>query len=169
MILKQYGTPYQSVETNFNARALTEIAFRRDRVFSIPTEEFESTYEKIDEKALTAEAEGDVQDEAEEALLVALEASLKEVLSGLGEGEVLVVESRDDEGHPKTQDKKTNVVVDGENRLYFQWWVEPPSGLGSTERRGESGPVPRCRVDPGPPAVSGSHPSPIQAWPGGSP
>ena len=37
MILKQYGTTYQSVETNFNPRALTEIAFRRDRAFSIAT------------------------------------------------------------------------------------------------------------------------------------
>jgi hypothetical protein len=136
MILKQYGTSYQSVETNFNARALTEIAFRRDRAFSIPTEEFGAVYEKIDEKALTAEAEGDVQDEAEEALLVALEASLKEVLDGLGEGDVLVVESRDDEGHPKTQDKKTNVVVDGENRLHFQWWVEPPLRVGIYRKKG---------------------------------
>jgi hypothetical protein len=136
MILKQYGTTYQSVETNFNARALTEIAFRRDRAFSIPTEEFQSSYEKVDEKALTAEAEGDVQDEAEEALLVVLEERLKEVLSGLRDGEVVVVESRDDEGHPKTNDRKTNVVVDGENRLYFQWWVEPPLRVGVYRKKG---------------------------------
>lgn len=136
MILKQYGTSYHSVETNFNARALTEIAFRRDRAFSIPTEEFSSTYEKVDEKALTAAAEGNVQDEAEEALLVELEAKLQDALSGLGEGEALVVEVRDDEGHPKTQDKKTNVVVEGENRLYFQWWVEPPLRMGVYRKKG---------------------------------
>lgn len=130
MILKQYGTSYQSVESNFNSRALTEIAFRRDRAFSIPTEDFEASYERIDEKALSAETEGDVQDEAEEGLLKALQERLEEALRELGEGEVLVVQSREGEDYPKTRDKKKNVIVDGENRLYFYWWVDPPLRLG---------------------------------------
>jgi len=136
MILKQYGTSYQSVEPNFNPRALTEIAFRRDRAFSIPVDEFESSYEKVDEKALTAEADGDVHDEVEGALLAALEANLKRALEELGEAEVLVVESRDGEGQPKTRDKKKNVVVDGENRLYFYWVVEPPLRMGVYRKKG---------------------------------
>lgn len=136
MILKQYGTTYQSVETNFNPRALTEIAFRRDRAFSIPTEEFESGYEKVDEHALTAEAEGKVHDAAEEDLLKVLEENLKTLLEGLGEGEVLVVESAEGDDYPKTRDKKQNVVVDGENRLYFYWRVDPPLRMGVYRKKG---------------------------------
>ena len=37
MILKQYGTSYQSVQPNFNSRAITEIAFRRDRAHAVQT------------------------------------------------------------------------------------------------------------------------------------
>ena len=135
MILKQYGTSYHSVETNFNSRAITEIAFRRDRVFSILVEEFDASYEKADERALTAETEGEVQDLAEEALMKALEGSLQEVLAELGEGEVLVVESMVGEDHPKTWDKKKNVIVDGENRLYFYWRVDPPLRMGVYRKR----------------------------------
>ena len=130
MILKQYGTTFQSVEPNFNSRALTEISFRRDRAFSVPVEEFSTAYDKVTEHSLTAETEGEVHDEAEEALLVALEGSLQELLSGLGEGEVLVVESREGEDHAKTKNTKKNVVVDGENRLYFYCQVDPPLRMG---------------------------------------
>jgi hypothetical protein len=130
MILKRYGTTFQSVEPNFNSRALTEIAFRRDRAFSIPVEEFEVSFEKVVEHPLTAETEGEVHDHAEEALLKALEGSLQELLSGLGEGEVLVVESREGEDHPKTRNTKKNVVVDGDNRLYFYCQVDPPLRMG---------------------------------------
>ena len=136
MILKQCGTSYQSVETNFNARALTEISFRRDRVFSIPTDEFDTTYERVEENSFAPEAEGDVHDQAEEELLQTLEADVKAALTGLGEGEVLVVESRDGEDYPKTRDKKKNVVVDSENRLYFYWRVEPPLRLGRYRKKG---------------------------------
>ena len=136
MILKQYGTSYQSVETNFNCRALTEVAFRRDRLFSIPTEDFQATYEKVDERAFSPETEGDVHDQAEEDLLDSLEESVKEVLVGLGEGEVLVVESREGEDYPKTRDRKKNVIVEGENRLYFYWRIEPPLRLGVYREKG---------------------------------
>ena len=136
MILKQYGTSFQSVETNFNSRALTEIAFRRDRVFSIPTEEFDSTYEKVGERAFSPETEGDVHDHAEEELLKALDSSVREAMSSLAQGEVLVVESREGADYPKTRDKKKNVVVDGENRLYFYWRIEPALRLGVYKKKG---------------------------------
>jgi hypothetical protein len=130
MILKQYGTSYQSVQPNFNSRALTEIGFRRDKRFSIPAEEFDGTYEKVGGGEFSPESEGDVHDTAEEELLRKLEAGVKEYLAGLGDGEILVVESREGEDYPKTRDRKKNVVVDGENRLYFYWRVEPPLRLG---------------------------------------
>ena len=130
MILKRYGTSFHSVETNFNSRAITEVAFRRDRAFSVSVEEFDATYEKVDERAFTAETEGAVQDVAEEALLEELEAGLQETLTSLGDGEILVVESMEGADHPKTRDKKKNIIVDGENRLYFHWRIEPPLKMG---------------------------------------
>jgi hypothetical protein len=136
MILKQYGTSYHSVETNFNPRALTEIGFRRDRAFTISVEEFEAGYEKVDERIVTAETEGDVHDHAEDALLKALEGAVQEALDGLGDGDFVVVESREGEDYPKTRDRKKNVVVDGENRFYFYWRVEPPLRLGIYRKKG---------------------------------
>mgnify|MGYP006278492741 FL=1 len=130
MILKQYGTSYQSVETNFDSRALTEIAFRRDRQLSIPTEEFQEKYQRVGERVFSAQAEGDVHDQAETELLDALEAEVKAALEELGEDEVLVVESKEGADYPKTRDTKKNVVVDGENRLYFYWSVDPPLRMG---------------------------------------
>lgn len=136
MILKQYGTSYQSVEPNFNSRALTEVGFRRDRVFSISSEEFDATYEKVEEKAFSPESEGDVHDHAEEDLLRTLEDGVKEALAALGDGEVLLVESREGADYPKTRDRKKNVVVDGENRLYFYWRIDPPLRLGVYRKKG---------------------------------
>jgi len=136
MILKHYGTSYQSVESNFNSRALNEIGFRRDRVFSIPAEEFDASYEKVGEEILTAESDGDVHDEAEAALLDSLKEKLDGLLGGLEEGSVLVVESREGEDYPKTKDKKKNIVVEGENRLYFHWWIDPPLRLGIYRKTG---------------------------------
>jgi len=130
MILKQYGTSYQSVEINFDSRALTEISFRRDRAFSIPTEEFEAQYSKVDERSLSASSEGDVHDQAESDLLEALEGEVRKVLAELEDDQVLVVESREGADYPKTRDTKKKVVVDGENRLYFYWTVDPPLRIG---------------------------------------
>jgi hypothetical protein len=130
MILKQYGTSYQSVQPNFNSRALTEIGFRRDKQLSISAEELEANYEKVGGREFAPESEGHVHDRAEEDLLRNLEDGVKECVADLGEGEILVVESREGEDYPKTRDRKKNVVVDGENRLYFYWRVEPPLRLG---------------------------------------
>lgn len=130
MILKQYGTTYHSVEPNFNSRALNEIGFRRDRALSISVEDFIATYEKVEEKSFSPAAEGDVHDHAEVALLKALDAGVAQAIAELGHGDVLVVESREGEDYPKTRDTKKNVVVDGENRLYFYWRIDPPLRLG---------------------------------------
>src|SRR5690606_32799968 len=93
MILRRYGTTVQSVDPNFDARAMTEIGFRRNGQLSISAEEFEARYEKVDERALTAESEGDVKDEAERALLDDLLAQLRALEEEVGEDHVLVVES----------------------------------------------------------------------------
>ncbi len=136
MILKLYGTAYQSVQPNFNPRGLTEVGFKRDRAFSVSAEEFASSWEKVREEALTAETEGNVHDHAEDELLKKLTGKVADMVRGLKEGEVVVVESQEGEDHPKTRDRKKGVVVDGENKLYFYWWIEPPLRLGVYRKKG---------------------------------
>jgi hypothetical protein len=133
MIFRRYGTSYQSVDVNFDSLALNEISFRRNREEAIPADGFDAEYEGLATHELVAEAEGDVQDETEALLLGRLEAQLEEILGALGEDEILVVEN--DQGHdwPKTKQKTSNVVVEGENRLHFRYSVAPP--LRVTVRR----------------------------------
>ena len=99
-------------------------------------EEFEARYEKVDERALTAESEGDVKDEAERALLDDLLAQLRALEEEVGEDHVLVVESEQGVDYPKTRDKTKTLVVGYENRLYFFWTVDPPLRLGVYRRVG---------------------------------
>lgn len=125
MILKRYGQHFHSVETNFNATAMTEIGFQRDRAFSISADELESGYEEVSRVELKAEADAQVQGEAERRVLEDLEARLRETAAGLSEGELLVVlNDRDDS--PKTRERKESVAQAGETRLHFHWWVDPP-------------------------------------------
>ncbi len=130
MIFKKYGQTYQSVEIAFDARAMTEIAFRRDREDSIPIEEFDSSYTHVESRSLTAETSGSVQDAAEVDLLQKLEASLREFEAELGPDEVIVIESEQGVDYPKTHDTKTTVSDGIENRLHFRWRVDPPLRVG---------------------------------------
>jgi hypothetical protein len=133
MIFRRYGSSYHSVDTNFDSLALNEVAFRRNREESIPVEDFDSGFETVSSHELVAEAEGDVQDHTEQELLDRLEAGLREVEEGAGEAAVLVIENEQGNDWPKTRQKTTNVVVEGENRLRFHYTVAPP--LRVTVRR----------------------------------
>ena len=126
MILRRYGNKLESVEADFDARAMTEIGFRRDRVFSIPTDQFEEDYERVDGADLTATAEGAVQDEVEQAVLEQLSASLADFRSRARDGDVIVVENQQGVDYPKTREERANVIVGGTNQLRFTWHVDPP-------------------------------------------
>lgn len=126
MIFRKYGASYQSVETNFDSKALNEVSFRRDRVESFPADELEARYERRSVHELVAEAEGSVQDETEQLLLERLEEQLRELEGGLESGEVLVVENEPGHDHPKTRQKISNIVEEGENRLRFHYTIAPP-------------------------------------------
>lgn len=126
MILRRYGTRVQSVELNFDSRALNEIGFRRDHQTSLDAEEFEASYERVTGHSLTARAEGDVHDEVEQAVLDQLEAKVREVVDGLAENEVAVIESEQGGTYPKTRQGTRNVVRDGLNRLHFTVSIDPP-------------------------------------------
>jgi hypothetical protein len=133
MIFRRYGTSYQSVDLNFDSKALNEVAFRRDHEQSIPTDELEAGYEQVAAHELVAEAEGDVQDHTEQALLDDLASQLRAVEAGLGAAELLVVENEQGNDWPKTKQRTTNVIVEGENRLRFHYVVGP--ALRVTVRR----------------------------------
>lgn len=135
MLLRRYGNALHSVEPNFDSNALTEISFRRDRVFSIPDSEFGSDYEKVRDEELSPESEGMVQSEAETELLTRLESGLRAIEQGIGEGELILIESEQGTDYPKVRDRKQGIVVEGENKLVFYWRVEPPLRVGIYRRR----------------------------------
>jgi len=134
MIFRRYGNAYQSVDLNFDSLALNEIAFRRNRAQSIPVDEVDASFGTIATHELSAEAEGDVQDQTEAVLLRKLEVQIEELRAALGEAEILVVENEQGHDWPKTKQKTTNVIVDGENRLHFDYTLAPPLRI-SVRRR----------------------------------
>lgn len=125
MIFKRYGTTYQSVDPHFDSKALSEVGFRRNQQESFPAEELESRYQPGEVHELLAEADGDVQDETEQDLLDQLLERLEALGADLGPGGILVVENEGGHDHPKTQQKISNVVVAGENRLRFHYTIAP--------------------------------------------
>lgn len=129
MILRRYGKWYHSVQPNFNPAAMTEIGFQRDRVFSVSAADFDGGYRAVDTEEISAEAAGDVQRHAERELLGKLEQALRDHVAALGSGQVLVVMNERTDW-PKTRERREAVIVDGENRFHFHWWVDPPLKVG---------------------------------------
>ncbi len=126
MILRRYGTTIQSVEANFDSKAFTEVGFRRDHAYSCPTEDFLDRHDRVSEHLLEAESEGDVQDEVESAMLGKLLDQLEKIEGDAADDEFVLVESEKGADYPKTRTQQKNVVVEGENRLYFYSSVSPP-------------------------------------------
>ena len=134
MIAKKYGTKVHSVQPNFDARAMNEIGFNRDHEWSMDANEFFETYEQVETHGLTAAAEGEVQGDAEDALLHSLHDELIAVTRTAGDGVVLVL-SEQGVDYPKTRHTQTTRVVEGANRLYFRFSVEPPLRVGVYRKR----------------------------------
>jgi hypothetical protein len=134
MLLRRFGTAFHSVTPSFDSRALSEISFRRNGTFSVPADEFERTYRKVSEETIAGEAQGSVQSAVEDELLRKLEADVADRLARLSEGDVIVVENEQGVDYPKVRDKKKGTIVEGENRLHFEWRVDPPLRLGHYRR-----------------------------------
>ncbi len=126
MILRRYGTQVASVEPNFDARAMNEIGFQKNGALSLPWEEFQAKYRRRQGHELAAQAEGWVQQEAEDRVLQDLRGQLRQLEASLENGSVLLIESEVGKDYPKTREKQKMVVVGGENRLHFEWSVDPP-------------------------------------------
>jgi len=126
-VYRLYGSTYQSVGFEFEAKALNEVGFRRDRESSIEADELSERFEKIETVEFVADAEGDVQNETEQLLLDRLREKAEAAIAGLPEGGIAVVENeRGGRDQPKPRQKIGNVVERGENRLHFEYTVEPP-------------------------------------------
>jgi hypothetical protein len=136
MILKRYGDTLHSVELNFDSKALTEIGFKRDRSFSLPSSELASTYDSAQTYELAAKSEGWVQDQVEHQLLRDLEHQVAEIQKAAGPDELLVIESEQGVDYPKTRTEQKTVVVEGENKLYFYIRIEPPLRISRYRKRG---------------------------------
>lgn len=135
MLFRRYGSSVHRVEPNFDANAMTEIAFRRDRSDSFPASELAEEYEKMREVALGGQTEGRVQTEAETELLERLRGQITALAEGLEQGEILLVENEQGVDYPKVRDRKQGIIEDGENRLFFHWRVDPPLRIGVYRRR----------------------------------
>ena len=110
MIFRRYGNAYQSVELNFDSKALNEVGFRRDRTESIPADDFDA-FEKQTTHQLVAEAEGSVQDETEQLLLQRLAEQIHVIDRNLGSDEILVVDNDQGNDWPKTRQQTKNVII----------------------------------------------------------
>ena len=135
MILRRYGTSFQSVDLNFDSKALTEIGFRRNQERSEPAEEFAAEWEKLRGHELVATGEGQVQAEVEQQLLEDLEGQIRKLEGALGPGEVLVIESEQGTDYPKTRTQTRTIVVEGENKFHFTTTVHPPLRVGVYRKR----------------------------------
>jgi hypothetical protein len=125
MILRKYGKTYHSVVPNFDSRAMTEVGFQKSGDHSVDSAEFESNYERVEGRELTAAAKGSVQDQVEKQMLESLRAQLLELEQGAG-ASVVVIESEQGKDYPKTREKTTTQVVGNENRLHFERTIDPP-------------------------------------------
>jgi hypothetical protein len=126
MIFKRYGSSYHSVDPNFESTALNEIGFRRDRERSISADELATDYERLTTHELAAEADGLVQDHTEQLLLDRIESRLLELEASLEKHCILVVDNGDGRDWPKARQRIRNVIIEGENRLRFEYTVSPP-------------------------------------------
>lgn len=130
-VFLKYGETYQSVSFEFEAKALNEVGFRRDRESSLTGEELEAGFDHTETVELTAEAEGEVQSETEQLLLDRLKEKAEAAMATLPEGGIAVVENeRGGRDQPKPRQTISNVVIKGENRLHFRYTVSPPLRLG---------------------------------------
>jgi hypothetical protein len=136
MIFRRYGERLHSVRPNFDARAMTEIGFRRDHETELPVDTFAAEYERVTEHALAAEADGDVQNDVEEAVLASLAQQLDAIERGAAADELLVIENEQGRDPAKTVGRQNTVVAGYENRLHFRYTVEPPLRVGVYRRTG---------------------------------
>lgn len=134
MILRTYGDKLHSVEIRFDSRAFNEVGFRRDRDTSFDVGEFEGEWERVRGEEIADHGKGRVQDETQQRMLENMRGHLERLVEGLGEDEVVRIESPDTDW-PKLRDTQTTIVEEGKNVLHFDAWVDPPLRVGIWKRK----------------------------------
>ena len=125
MLIRRYGARFHSVSIDFDPAAMTEVGFRRDGNQEWDAEEFLATHEMIREEEIIAEASDVVQEAAERVMLASLEEKVKQVLSGLEDGQFLSVESKTGVDYPRTRyDRPTTGARE------FTYTLDKPLRLG---------------------------------------
>ncbi len=135
MILKRYGSKVESVEMNFRGSAMTEVGFRRTRETTIPWDEFQAGWTKVEERTFASLKRGDVQVEVEQAMLDEMAAEIQYFDEMLPITEALFVESESGVDYPKVHLESRGVIIDGENRLEFHGRIDPGLRLGRYRQR----------------------------------
>lgn len=136
MILRRYGNNINSVTPNFDSRAMTEIGFTRSGELTLPANEFAESYERVDGRELSAESSGEVQGDVEDRVLHELQSQLEQLDRELGDGHVLLIENVTGQDQAKTRGAQSTRVVEGANRLNFQYSIDPPLRVGIYRRKG---------------------------------
>ena len=129
MIFRRYGGAVQSVDVDFDSKALTEIRFRKNNEVAHAAEDV-AKWRRLRGHELEGKAEGWVQDHVEQQLLDDLEAQLRAIEAALGPGELVVIESEPGTDYPKTVTQQKTVNVEGENKFHFTSTLRPPLRLG---------------------------------------
>jgi hypothetical protein len=129
MIFRRYGGSVQSVDVDFDSKALTEIRFRKNNEVAHPAEEV-ARWQRVRGHDLEGKTEGWVQDHVEQQLLDDLKAQLQAIEAELGGNELLVVESEPGTDYPKTVTQQKTVNVEGENKFHFTSTLRPPLRVG---------------------------------------
>jgi len=130
MIIRRYGNRFHSVVLDFNAAAMTEVGFRRDREQEWEVGEFTDQYRMVREEEIIAEATDSVQEGAERAMLEALEQKFNAIYAALEEGQYLSVESKTGVEYPRTRyDRSTKGDHD------FTYTLDRPLRLGIWEKK----------------------------------
>jgi hypothetical protein len=129
MIFRRYGGSVQSVDVDFDSKALTEIRFRKNDEVAHAAEEV-AKWQRVRGHDLEGKAEGWVQDHVEQQLLDDLKAQLRAIEADLGADELLVVESEPGTDYPKTVTQQKTVNVGGENKFHFTSTLRPPLRVG---------------------------------------
>jgi hypothetical protein len=134
MLVRRYGSTIQTVEPNFDAKAMTEIGFRRIDGFHMPVDDFEKEYQRIGEYLISGKSDAATQKDAEESLLAELLQQIGVLQRGLADGDVLLFENEPGKDFPRLHEQQKGVLVDGQNKIHFFWHVDPPIRLGHRRR-----------------------------------
>ena len=129
MIIRRYGKTIASVDADFDPAAMTEVGFRRNREWEMAIDEFLDHHKMVETHEIDGTGTDVVQDKAERALLANLLEQLEAIHDGMGEGQMLAIESKTGVDYPRTRYERTTL---GEQA--FTYSIDRPLKVGIWEK-----------------------------------